>query len=141
MQVRAWMSQPVIVAGEEDPVHRLAQTMEAAEIHHMPVVGETGEVIGIVSSRDLALPQWLRTVPPFVNATELPRSLKARDVLSPLVLTVEPEDHIGYVAELLIDARVSAVPVVDQDGQVHGILSLSDVMRALLVHLPHERRG
>jgi len=53
----------------------------------------------------------------------------ARDVMTTDVLTVTPDMNVRTIAQSLLDRRISAVPVVDQQGHVMGIVSEGDLMR------------
>jgi CBS domain-containing protein len=55
--------------------------------------------------------------------------MKARDVMTAPVVTVAPETAVSEVARLLIERRISAVPVVDGSGKILGILSEGDLLR------------
>ena len=55
--------------------------------------------------------------------------MRARDVMTTDVLTVTPETSIADAAKLMLDNHISGVPVVDQFGQLAGILTEGDLMR------------
>jgi CBS domain-containing protein len=55
--------------------------------------------------------------------------MKAADVMVTDVITVRPEMTVQEVAEILLDNRISAVPVVDADGHLIGIVSEGDLIR------------
>ena len=55
--------------------------------------------------------------------------MKAADVMVSNVITVGPEATVQDVAELLLANRISAVPVVGQDGELVGIISEADLIR------------
>ena len=55
--------------------------------------------------------------------------LRAKDVMTTAVLTVGPRADIPGVARLLLEHRISAVPVVDENGRVQGIISEGDLAR------------
>jgi len=55
--------------------------------------------------------------------------MRADDVMTMEVITVSPETHIREVAKILLENRVSALPVVDDKGQLLGIVSEGDLMR------------
>lgn len=55
--------------------------------------------------------------------------MKARDVMVAPVITAKPELAIRQLAKLFVERGISAVPVIDQDRQVIGIVSESDLMR------------
>lgn len=54
--------------------------------------------------------------------------MKARDVMVSPVITVTPDTLVGEVAKLLLEHRFSAVPVVDHQGKLVGIISEGDLM-------------
>src|SRR6266536_3997807 len=55
--------------------------------------------------------------------------MQARDVMTTRVVTVEPDTAIEEVAKRLFENRISAVPVVEGDGRLVGIVSEGDLMR------------
>ncbi len=55
--------------------------------------------------------------------------MKARDVMTTEVVTVTPETSVAEAAKLMLDNRISGVPVVEGDGRLVGILSEGDLMR------------
>jgi CBS domain-containing protein len=55
--------------------------------------------------------------------------MHAKDIMTPAVITVGPETTVGEIAELLMSKRVSAVPVVEADGSLCGVVSEGDIMR------------
>lgn len=55
--------------------------------------------------------------------------MQARDVMTTNVITVEPDLSVQDVAKRLIENRISAVPVVEKDGRLIGIVSEGDLMR------------
>ncbi len=58
-------------------------------------------------------------------------NLRARDLMTPDVVTVPPETSVITMAHLLADRGISAVPVVDAEGKVLGIVTEADLIRRL----------
>jgi CBS-domain-containing membrane protein len=54
--------------------------------------------------------------------------MKARDVMVSPVVSVKPSASVKEVAKLLLERRISAVPVVDDQGEVVGIVSEGDLL-------------
>ncbi len=55
--------------------------------------------------------------------------MRAMDVMTTPVVTVMPDTKVSEVARILLSNRISAVPVVDKDGRIRGMLSEGDLMR------------
>ncbi|HZD52243.1 MAG TPA: CBS domain-containing protein [Woeseiaceae bacterium] len=55
--------------------------------------------------------------------------MQAKDVMTTDVVTVTPDTAVADVAKILLDRRISAVPVVDAAGRIEGIVSEGDLMR------------
>ena len=56
----------------------------------------------------------------------------ALDIMTTNVITVRPEHTVAEVAKLLIDRRISAAPVVDDEGRLLGIVSEGDLVHRVL---------
>jgi acetoin utilization protein AcuB len=108
-------------------------------IRHVPVVDE-GALVGMLSDRDLAHFDMARLLT-LEGADALRRELSTPvvKVMSPDVISVEPEAELGEVVDLLIEHRVGAVPVVrPETGELIGIVSYIDVLRVLRDSLEEE---
>lgn len=55
--------------------------------------------------------------------------MQARDVMTSPVITAKPTDTVAYVAKTLLEHRIGAVPIVDDEGKVVGIVSEGDLVR------------
>jgi len=54
--------------------------------------------------------------------------IKAKDIMTPDLITVAPETDIAQAAKLLLEKRINGVPVVNKDGKLVGILCQSDLI-------------
>jgi CBS domain-containing protein len=63
----------------------------------------------------------------------------ARDVMTTPVLTVRPDTAVQKIAELLLECRISAVPVVDEGGRVCGMVSEGDLVNRADAGTRHRR--
>lgn len=129
MEVREIMTSNPLTARLGTTVFDAIRTLESEQIRHLPIV-EGGELVGIVSDRDL-----LR----FSHAALLEDPDAARTRLQVAVSTVmtsdpscvAPDDDIDDAIDLMLENRIGALPVVDEaEGRLVGILSYVDVMRA-----------
>lgn len=100
---------------------------------HLPVVDEKGKLIGIVSDRDLRL----AVNSPLVMRERwqdemLLSQTQVSAIMSSPVTTIEPDVWVDKAAELMLENEISALPVVDNAGKLLGIVTVSDLLRALI---------
>lgn len=71
------------------------------------------------------------------------KGIVARDIMTRHLITVSPETEADEISKLLISRRISAVPVVDADNKVIGVVSESDIIFQEIRHEPEvaERLG
>jgi acetoin utilization protein AcuB len=106
------------------------EVLATLDIRHLPVVDSSGELVGMLSDRDL------RGLTPVADADATTRVLasKVSSVMSDGVLAVDEEADAAEVIDLMIDNKVGALPVTDDSGSLVGIVSYVDVLRALSTH-------
>jgi CBS domain-containing protein len=108
-----------------------------------PVVDANNVLIGFVSSFDflqkeafggalLPMEGSRDQIEKYVQAAQKICGQNVRDIMSPVVTTLTPEIPMREAAEIMSNARLHRLPVVDSDNKVVGILSSADVMRDLL---------
>ncbi|MBI2388442.1 MAG: CBS domain-containing protein [Deltaproteobacteria bacterium] len=104
-----------------DSIGEAWQVFRELDIRHVPVVNDDGDLVGILSDRDLSG----RT------RESLPVStLRVADVMSGSVVAVNPQTDLREVIEALLEHRIGAIPVVDGESKVVGIISYVDVLRS-----------
>lgn len=63
--------------------------------------------------------------------------MKAKEIMNKEIITVNPEDNVKELVELLLEKNISGVPVVDSENRVAGIVSESDLIyQEKSLHLP-----
>jgi CBS domain-containing protein len=112
----------------DDKVNVIAQRMQNAKIGSMPVVEnyQTNKLIGIVTDRDLAVR--------VVGASRDVVSTRVSDVMTPNPLVCHPADDLNTALELMASCQLRRIPVVDENGQVVGIIAQADVATRLNNH-------
>ncbi len=110
----------------EQVIARLRETAPDAEtIYYLYVVDEAGRLVGVLSLRNLIVS------PPDRQISEI----MVRDCIS-----VSPEMNQREVADIISKYNLLAVPVVDQDGKIHGIVTVDDVMDLILPPVSRRKR-
>ncbi|MCA9716149.1 MAG: CBS domain-containing protein [Myxococcales bacterium] len=114
-------------ASLSDRVSDSFSQMRQKGIRHLPVVDESGTLVGIISDRDLL---------PYISVGAAPRrqngasAVRVREIMTRSVEVVGPDDTLRVAVELFLEHRFGALPVVNASGRLVGILSLIDVFRA-----------
>jgi acetoin utilization protein AcuB len=117
-----------------DPTTTLPQAIRLAaerRIRHLPVV-DGGELVGIVSDRDLK--QAMASPATSLEAHELSYLLQRLTVdhfMTRTVITVRPGLPVAEAARLMLQERISALPVTD-DGRLIGIITETDLLELLV---------
>ena len=124
-----YMTRSVITVTRQLTMRELEQLFEQHDFNSFPVV-EDGNMVGIVTKFD-----FLRTFA-FTTGQMLPRydELMRRPVaetMTEAVVHVEPAAPLTRVLQLMVSLKARSFPVVGAQGQVLGIISREDVMRAL----------
>jgi acetoin utilization protein AcuB len=130
MVARDLMTMSPITITPQTRLRHAAQLLHTLEIRHLPVVDERGTLVGMVSDRDLralGIPALVEPGSSSSRTLEMP----VAEVMSSDVLSVETEAHASEVVELMLEHKIGAVPVVDADGALVGIISYMDVLRAI----------
>lgn len=105
----------------DDQVYTSAQRMQSENVGALPVVEnyETKKLIGIVTDRDLAM----RVVGASRDAT----ATLVGDVMTPDPVVCHPTDDLDTTLLVMASHQIRRIPVVDEQGQVVGIIAQADV--------------
>jgi len=134
MFVSRSMTQKVITTTPEASVFDAYEKMSRNRIRHLPVIDADGRLIGIVTDRDIrsALPYSKLKDPARTAKTEKVKELKVKDIMTAEPKTIGPHHTIQDALVLIQELRVGALPVVDKEGKLKGILSVRDLLRAFI---------
>ena len=117
-KVETIMIKELITLGPESTVSHAVDIFKTKRIHHIPIVDE-GKLVGLVTTHDL----WNKYVAPDDYA-----STPIKDIMSKKLVKIEPDDKVGTAAELFLDNRFHALPVV-KDEMLVGLVTTFDVLR------------
>lgn len=127
------MSTPVTAIRPEASLADAWALMKARGFRHIPVVSAANLLAGILSDRDL-----LR----FANVLERgePASLPGtvRDIMTPKVLTATATTEIREIARVMAQEKIGAMPILDETNRPIGMLTVTDILRAVVNRAPLE---
>jgi CBS domain-containing protein len=106
-----------------DPHQTLAdagETMAGVDCGVLPVVGGRGQVIGVITDRDVCLA--------LTTSDRRPSEVAVYEVMSGHVYTCRSDDDLRSALQTMREHHVRRLPVVDAEGVIEGILSLDDVV-------------
>jgi acetoin utilization protein AcuB len=115
----------------DDKLRVVKDIFDSMGFHHLLVVGDDKTLRGVVSDRDL-----LRALSPYVGtAAETTRDIaslnkRVHQIMSRQPITLKADGTVDDAIALLLDHRISCVPIVDDQFRPVGIVSWRDILRA-----------
>jgi uncharacterized protein (DUF39 family)/CBS domain-containing protein len=103
---------------ENEAIKEVASRIVTRSVNHIIVVDEQGKIAGIVTSWDIT------------RAMAEGRKALA-DVVSRRVVTAKPDEPLEIASKRMAKHNISALPVIDNDGKVLGIVTSEDVAKLL----------
>jgi len=125
--VKDSMTREIVTLAPDETVGTALALCRERRIRHLPVLSE-GRLVGIVSDRDL------RSATPAFGEPERAAALQkvlVEDVMTSDVIFALPDDPIEQASNTMRERRIGCLPVVE-GGEIVGILTVSDVMTALV---------
>ncbi len=128
------MTRKLITIVPEASVFDAQEKMAQNRIRHLPVVDPDDRLIGILTDRDIrsALPYSLMKDPSGRAEAEKIKDLKVRDIMTADPKTIGPHHTIQDALLLIQELKVGALPVVDSEGLLKGIISVRDLLRTFI---------
>ncbi len=129
MLVKDWMSEHVITLDENTSIMKAIQVLKEHKIRRIPVTRD-GKLSGIVTDRDIK-----EVTPSKITTFEvhelyyLLSELKLKDIMTKDPITVYPDDTVEYAAVLMLENKISGLPVINREGYVVGIITQTDIFK------------
>jgi CBS domain-containing membrane protein len=123
------MTESVLSVRPGDTVDKIYDAMSERSIRHVAVIDEEGELVGLVSHRDLLRHALIERpdLPLFVQRAILRRT-KVEEIMTSEVETAEPDLPLAEAAQVLLENKFGCLPVVE-GWRLVGILTESDFVR------------
>ncbi len=132
MLVRKWMSKDVIAVGVDASMQEAIHLLRENKISILPVMaGE--DLVGILTDRDLksASPSDATTLD-MHELLYLVSKIKVRDIMTASPITVQPDHTVEEAASILLEEKISGLPVLDKSSRLIGIITRSDLFRVII---------
>ena len=125
------MTPNVIAVRARDEVAHAWRTLTSHMIHQTPVLDDSGQLVGVVSERNLLTAFN-------VDGGEIRdvRLKRVGDVMTTPVVAASPVTDIRRIARVMLDRDVDGVPIVSDAGVLLGFVSRSDILRAVVTDPP-----
>ncbi|AIJ05398.1 signal transduction protein with CBS domains [Methanocaldococcus bathoardescens] len=154
MLIKDIMKKPIVVYEDNDLID-VIKLFRRNKISGAPVLNKNGKLVGIISESDivktivthnedlnLILPSPLdlielplRTalkIEEFMEDLENALKTKVRDVMTRKVIVAKPDMTINDAAKLMVENNIKRLPVVDDEGNLIGIITRGDLIEALI---------
>lgn len=133
--VKDWMTRDVITISPGTTLPEAHRIMTEHQIRRLPVVEKKGHLVGIVTQGDVrgAQPSEATSLSIW-ELNYLLATLKVKEIMTPNPVTVAQTATIAETAEMMLENRISGLPVVDERGALVGIITESDIFRMVTVH-------
>jgi CBS domain-containing protein len=144
------MSRDPVVVQPETPLNEAIKILAERRISGLPVVDNQGKLVGVISETDLMWQETGVTPPAYIMLLdsviylenparyerELHKSLgqTVGDVMTKDPITVKPNKPLREAAQLMHERSIHRLPVLDDAGNVIGVLTRGDIIRFMAAH-------
>ena len=134
MFVSERMATDLITIGPDIIIGEARKIMVENSIRHLPVIDDKGLLIGIVTDRDMrdAMPSTLKRKADYEDTLATIMRYPISDIMTRDPLTIYAYYTIQDTLLVIQKKKVGALPVVDEDGYLKGILSTRDLLSAFV---------
>ena len=132
MKIERLMSTRLITIDMDVSLKEIRELFEKASFHHL-LVTEKDKLVGVISDRDI-----LRWTSPFIGtpqerpADEHLLHKRAHQIMTRHPVTLYNTDSVAKALQLLVDKKLSCLPVTDADGSLVGIITARDFLQFML---------
>jgi acetoin utilization protein AcuB len=126
LQARQIMSTPVTTLSPNASIAGAWLLFRERRFRHFPVLAREGKLIGIISDRDL-----LHYTAEQTDA-EKNRERTIREVMKTRVLAASVDVEVRQIARIMFEQHIGAMPIVDDNEALVGIITRSDILRMLV---------
>ena len=132
MPVQDYMTKDLITVDEGASILKASKLMKQNNISHLLVMRQ-GRLVGIISDRELkeATPSKATTLD-IHEMYYLLDQVTVQSLMAKKLYTITPEATVEKAAAIMLQHNISALPVVDENGALQGIIAKGDIFRAFV---------
>jgi acetoin utilization protein AcuB len=127
------MNRHIVTIAESSTCKEAVARMHRARVRHLPVVGQDGSLVGMLTDRDLRHylfdPRVYKQLGS-VSVDALLQGVTPREIMSSPVMTVEAEQEVAEAAQAMLEDKVGSLPVLE-GGRLVGIITETDLLREI----------
>ncbi|MGD8382842.1 MAG: CBS domain-containing protein, partial [Syntrophobacterales bacterium] len=143
LKVKDIMTTEVITVSPETEIVQATKLLLENRINGVPVLDETGRLVGILCQSDLIAQQQKIPIPsfftlldgliPLISEKQIDKQVRkiaavtVAEAMTPNPVTVQPDTNIEEVAALMVERNFHTIPVVDE-GKLVGIVGKEDIL-------------
>lgn len=132
MLIRDWMAKDVLTVDENTSLMRATRIMKENSIRRLPVVSH-GKLVGIITDRDVKDASPSKTTSLDVHELYyLLSEMKVKDLMTPNPFVIGGHESLEKAALIMLECKISGIPVIDESGYLVGLLSETDVLRGFI---------
>lgn len=121
MNVEELMTKPAVTIQAQETLNAAAQKMWDYDCGVLPVVGDDGRLVGILTDRDICIAAW--------SKGRLLEAIRAEEAMSKQVFSIRSDQEIGLAELLMAEHQIRRLPVVNADDKPIGMVSMNDFAR------------
>jgi CBS domain-containing protein len=129
MLVKDVMKTQLVTLNADSKLGFANDIMYLGRIRHLPVVKGENIVVGILTQRDLYRASLTSILTNWKENKEFLDSIKVSDVMTKNVATINPDATIEEAAQVMIDKKIGALPVVKDKNKLVGLITETDVLQ------------
>lgn len=132
MLIKEWMTKNPIVIDEYTSIMKANQLMKENGIRRIPVV-KNNKIVGIVSDRDIkeAAPSKATSLDVH-ELYYLLSEIKIKDIMTANPITINDHDSVEKAAVIMLENKISGLPVLDAESNVVGMITQTDVFKVMI---------
>jgi acetoin utilization protein AcuB len=127
------MTSPAFCLAEDAPIAELEDAFRTHRFRHIPIIAADRSIVGIISDRLLLRFKVEGIAHPSAAPINTVSQLMVKEVL-----TATPDTTIKHAARVLFEERIGSLPITTAEGIVLGMITRSDILRALITSQPFQ---